>query len=77
MVDIKSIGDESEAKLKILEDFCALKDIEISQCICIGDGDNDLPMFQKTGHGITFTGSQVAKYAEYTIDSLFELYNLF
>lgn len=75
--EIVSMGDEEQAKLKILEDMCNRLGISITDCACVGDGDNDLAMFQKTGHGITFTGTAIAEYAEHTIDTLIDLCELF
>jgi len=54
-LDIESGGDEIQAKVGHLENFCNELGIKIEQCVCIGDGANDVEMFKKTGKGITFT----------------------
>ncbi len=49
-----SEGDELHAKLRHLESFCDELGISINECVCIGDGGNDIEMFRKTQKGITF-----------------------
>ncbi len=59
--NIVSLGKDSVARLNILEDFCLKLGINIDECVCIGDGDNDIDLFKKTKLGITFKGSQIEK----------------
>jgi len=73
LIDIKVLGEESLIKLDNLKNFCSKIGIEISQCACVGDGDNDLELFKKTGHGITFKGSKLEKYAWKTIENLTDI----
>lgn len=55
------------------QEICNELNIKISDCVAIGDGANDIELFNRTGHGVTFTGSKIADKAEYVIDSLREL----
>ncbi|HEV7701854.1 MAG TPA: HAD-IB family phosphatase [Candidatus Paceibacterota bacterium] len=52
-------GDDKLAKVRYLESFCEMLNVTIDQCACIGDGANDIELFKKTGHGITFKGSNI------------------
>ena len=47
-------GDEDTAKVRYLKRLCDELSISLQQCVCVGDGANDVPLFQVTGHGITF-----------------------
>jgi len=49
-----SAGDEQHAKLSHLQQFCDELGISIDNCVCIGDGANDLELFKATGKGVTF-----------------------
>jgi len=49
-----SEGDELHAKLRHLENMCQALGIAIEECVCIGDGANDIELFNKTNKGITF-----------------------
>ena len=71
--DIITIGDDKLAKLNILESFCRKTGINIDECVCIGDGDNDIELFKKTEHGITFKDSKIEKDAWKVISSLNDL----
>ena len=70
LVSIDSSGNDTKAKLVHLESFCELLNISIDECACVGDGENDLALFEKTGHGITFKGQKIEKYAWKTVVSL-------
>ena len=54
LLEVNSEGDELHAKLRHLEIFCKELNIDITECVCIGDGANDVEMFKRTGKGITF-----------------------
>ena len=71
--DILTLGDDEIAKLGILESFCKKLGINIKECVCIGDGDNDIELFEKSGRGITFKGSKIEKAAWKVIDNLVDL----
>lgn len=74
---IHSDGDDTKAKVIHLENFCKTLNIDMHQCACVGDGANDLGLFKKTGHGITFKGSNVEKDAWKVIGTLHDLKDIF
>lgn len=59
-----------------LQKLCDQLHIEPDECMVVGDGDNDMRLFELTGHGVTFTGSKIADTAEHVVGSLRELPNL-
>ena len=71
--DIITQGDDSQAKVKFLEDFCRKLDLMTDECACIGDSQNDIGLFRKTGHGITFFGAEIEKEAWKVINKLSDL----
>jgi phosphoserine phosphatase len=74
---IKIVTEEDTlAKLNHLENFCKKLNLDISECACIGDGDNDILMFKKTGNGITFSDSKIKADAREVIESLSDLKNI-
>lgn len=68
--DITTLGEDDMAKLSYLESFRTDLGIDITQCVCVGDGDNDIKLFEKTQHGITFVGSKIESSAWRTIRRL-------
>lgn len=68
--DIVCLGTDSIVKLNLLEGFCRKLGIGVTECACIGDGDNDIDMFVKTEHGITFKDSSIVDKAWKVIESL-------
>ena len=77
LVAIHSGGDDVHAKLRHLESFCELLEVSLSECACIGDGDNDIELFKATGHGVTFRGKDIEKDAWKIVDTLRDLKNIF
>jgi phosphoserine phosphatase len=77
LVDIKTGGDEGSAKLRHLENICETIGITVTECACVGDGANDLEMFEATLHGITFKDSSIKDSAWKTINSLKDLTTIF
>ena len=75
--EIKLLAADNLAKLHHLESFCRKLGLNLNECACIGDGDNDLDMFRKTGRGITFKNSKIEKDAWKIIESLDDLRKLF
>ncbi len=67
--NIVPLGVDSIARLNVLEDFCLKSGINIDECVCIGDGDNDIELFKKTKLGITFKGSKLENEAWKIIES--------
>lgn len=74
---IISDGYDVEAKAKHLENFCKMLDIDIKECACIADGANDILMFRRTGHGITFKGSLIENEAWKVVGSFEDLKSIF
>lgn len=70
-----SEGDEQHAKVKRLEIFCAEKNISLDDCVVIGDGPNDIPLFKLAKHSMTFeeAADEAKAVASHTISSLTEL----
>ena len=77
LIGVHSNGDDVLAKVDHLESFCEMLDIDIKECACIADGDNDIEMFRRTGHGITFKGQEIEKEAWKVIDSFEDLKGIF
>ena len=73
LVSIHSQGDDTHAKAMHLEAFCDQLGIQMNECVCIGDGANDIEMFRRTGHGITFRGSSIESDAWKVIDTLHDI----
>ncbi len=73
LTDITILGDEQQTKVDQLQEICNELDISLTQCACVGDGDNDVALFKATAHGITFKESRVASQAWRVIADLTEL----
>lgn len=53
--DLESIthrGGQSKVKVEQLKEFCQKVGIEPTECVFVGDSDNDIGVFQTTKHGI-------------------------
>ncbi len=74
---IHTYGDEIGAKQAHLQSFCDMLGIRIEECACIADGANDIEMFRRTGHGITFKGLKIESEAWKVIKSLSDLKEIF
>lgn len=74
---IASVPNDVAHKVEMLKEICKELNIEPTDCAAIGDGDNDLGLFELTGHGVTFADSKIATSAEYTIESLPELLDIY
>jgi phosphoserine phosphatase len=74
---IHTFGDATIGKADHLESICDQLGISMNECACIGDGQNDIEMFRRTGHGITFRGSKIEKDAWKVIDSLKDIPTIF
>ena len=74
---IHTCGDDTIGKADHLESFCEMLGIQMNECACIGDGYNDIEMFRRTDHGITFRGSKIEKDAWKVIDSLRDIPAIF
>lgn len=45
-------GDQNQVKVNQLEEFCRKVGIKPTDCVFVGDSDNDIGVFQVTKHGI-------------------------
>ncbi len=77
LIGIHSGGNDVLAKAEHLESFCEMLNIDIKECACIADGRNDVEMFRRTGHGITFKGSLIENESWKVIESFDDLKNIF
>lgn len=77
LVGVHSNGDDVLAKAEHLESFCEMLGVDIKECACVADGDNDIEMFRRTGRGITFRGLKIESEAWKVIDTLHDLKNIF
>lgn len=75
LVDLYSAGDEQHAKVTVLADYCIQKNINLNDCVVIGDGPNDIPLFRSAAVSVTFTNApkEARVAATHTIDNLTEL----
>ena len=71
--DLVMFGDDGIAKRTHLEEFATKLGINLDQCACIGDGDNDRELFEATGRGITFEGSKISDVAWNIVRDLSEI----
>ncbi|MEO5646689.1 MAG: HAD-IB family phosphatase [Candidatus Paceibacterota bacterium] len=73
LVDIETGGDEREAKLLLLKEFCLKNDYELSEVIEVADGGNDTELF-KVVKGIQLgENKELASLAWKQINTLSEL----
>jgi phosphoserine phosphatase len=56
-LDVVSYGEEGPCKVIHLEYLCTLLQLAPSDCVVVGDGSNDVGLFELTGNGVTFTTS--------------------
>lgn len=73
LVNIVAPDNDAEAKLEQLKQLAAERNLAMHDCLVVGDGANDLPLFQATGNGVTFTGSAIADQARWAVDDLSKL----
>lgn len=60
----------AEQKVECLWDFCKYNDIEPEECIAVGDGSTDIPMFEYCGKSIAINSSpKVRKSAMFSVDT--------
>lgn len=60
----------AEQKIACLKDFCNINSINSEECIAVGDGSTDIPIFEYCGRSIAINSSpKVQKHAMYTIDT--------
>jgi phosphoserine phosphatase len=66
-------GNDYDFKVDMLWKFCNKLDIDVTQAVCVGDGDNDTGLFEESKHGVTFKGSRVEDRAWKVIEKLEDL----
>ncbi|MDP4145454.1 MAG: HAD family phosphatase [Bacillota bacterium] len=60
----------AEQKIECLQDFCKNNSIKPSECIAVGDGSTDIPVFQYCGRSIAInSSSKVKQSAMYSVDT--------
>ena len=60
----------SEHKIECLQDYCKHNNIELEECIAVGDGSTDIPIFQSCGKSIAINSSlKIRKHAMYAVDT--------
>lgn len=60
----------AEQKVECLQDFCKDKNIKPDECIAVGDGSTDIPVFQYCGKSIAINSSQkVQQSAIYAVNT--------
>ena len=61
---------EAEHKISCLQDFCKFNSIEPEECVAVGDGATDIPIFGYCGKSIAInSSSNVRKSAMYAVDT--------
>ncbi len=60
----------AEQKIECLQDFCSNNSIKPEECITVGDGSTDIPIFQYCGGSIAINSSpKVQQNAMYAVDT--------
>ena len=67
---IDAPDDDAVAKVEQLHQLAAEQQVSLSDCLVVGDGANDVPLFTVTGNGVTFAGSPAARHARWVIADL-------
>lgn len=60
MVAFHYTANQAEVKLEQFADFCKKHNLSADQCIAIGDGPNDIGLFEVTGNGVLVEGERLA-----------------
>lgn len=60
----------AEQKIDCLKDCCKINEIEPEECLAVGDGSTDIPIFQYCGKSIAINSSpRVQQRATYAVDT--------
>jgi phosphoserine phosphatase len=73
---INCIGNDDIFKRKKIVEMCRSMNIDVQECACVGDSENDGEIFKLTGKGIALRGSVVEKDAWKVINNLVEIKNI-
>ena len=50
-------------KAQALKDFAQMSGVQLSECVAVGDGSNDLEMIQLAGLGVSYRGKEILNQA--------------
>jgi len=50
-------------KAQALKDFAEMSGVQLSECVAVGDGSNDLEMIQLAGLGVSYRGKEILNQA--------------
>ncbi len=67
---IDAPDSDAAAKLQQLRELAAEQQASLSDCLVVGDGANDVPLFAATGNGVAFADSPAARHARWVIADL-------
>ncbi len=70
LCQIDAPDNDAAAKLQQLRELAAEQQVSLSDCLVVGDGANDLPLFAATGNGVAFADSPAARHARWVIADL-------
>lgn len=70
LIQIQSPEKDTSDKLRQLQQLVGELSITLADCIVVGDGANDVALFQATGNGVTFTDSPIVDDARWVVDDL-------
>lgn len=70
MCQIDAPDNDAAAKLQQLRELAAEQQVSLSDCLVVGDGANDLPLFAATGNRVAFADSPAARHARWVIADL-------
>ena len=70
MCQIDAPDNDAMAKVEQLRQLAAEQQVSLSDCLVVGDGANDLPLFAATGNGVTFASSPTTRHARWAIADL-------
>ena len=70
LIQIQSPEKDTSDKLRQLQQLVGELSITLADCIVVGDGANDVALFQVTGNGITFIDSPIVDDARWVVDDL-------
>lgn len=70
LIQIQSPEKDTSDKLCQLQQLVGELNIALADCMVVGDGANDVALFQVTGNGITFIDSPIVDDARWVVDDL-------
>ena len=70
LCQIDAPDNDAAAKVEQLHQLAAEQQASLSDCLVVGDGANDVPLFAATGNGVAFADSPAARHARWVIADL-------